>query len=234
MLSPGLLSNRYRDRIPAERVRDLLRKPSNSITLRCRNRWKKDCMFTECTWHHPPPACRIDAGTLTVKTGEDTDFWRITAYDFIHDNGHFFSRPVDHDFTAQLHVRANFEALYDQAGLMVRIDPSHWIKIGAEFSDGQLMMSTVLTNEMSDWAVMPAPAIGAGFWLRVTIQSGTVRAQYSLDGVNWPLLRLAPFPVAATYLVGPMCCTPQRAGLEVHFTGFSVQPALQKDLHDLS
>ena len=191
-------------------------------------------MFTDCTWHQRPPAFQLVDGTLKVVTGENTDFWRITAYDFIHDNGHFFSKPVDHDFTAQIHVRANFQELYDQAGLMVRIDASHWIKVGAEFSDGQLMMSTVLTNEMSDWAVMPAPAIGDGFWLRVTIRSGTVRVQYSVDGVAWPLLRLAPFPAADSYLVGPMCCTPQRAGLAVHFTAFSVQPALQKALHDLS
>lgn len=191
-------------------------------------------MFTDCRWHQTPPVCQIDDGTLTVITSEKTDFWRITQYDFIHDNGHFFGKTVDREFTAELHVRANFQELYDQAGLMVRIDERRWIKIGAEFSDGKLMMSTVLTDEMSDWAVMPAPAISEGFWIRVTVRSGTVRAQYSVDGVYWPLLRLAPFPVADAYLVGPMCCTPQRAGLEVHFSDFSVQPALQKDLHDLS
>ena len=117
---------------------------------------------------------------------------------------------------------------------MVRIDASHWIKIGAEYSDGRLMLSTVLTDEQSHWAVMPAPAMSDGFWIRVTVGSGTVRAQYSVDGVAWPLLRLAPFPAADSYLVGPMCCTPQRAGLEVIFSQFSVQPALQKGLHDLS
>jgi len=117
---------------------------------------------------------------------------------------------------------------------MVRIDETRWIKIGVEFSDDQLMLSTVLTNEKSDWAVMPAPFICDGFWIRVTIGSGTVRAQYSVDGIVWPLLRLAPFPVAGHYLVGPMCCTPKRGGLEVLFSKFSVQPALQKDLHDLS
>ena len=191
-------------------------------------------MFNECTWLQTPPEHQIDHDALKVITSENTDFWRITEYDFIHDNGHFFGRPVDHAFTAQLHVRADFQALYDQAGLMVRIDETRWIKIGVEFSDDQLMLSTVLTNEKSDWAVMPAPFICDGFWIRVTIGSGTVRAQYSVDGIVWPLLRLAPFPVAGHYLVGPMCCTPQRGGLEVIFSEFSVQPALQKDLHDLS
>ncbi|GAA0434979.1 DUF1349 domain-containing protein [Massilia aurea] len=191
-------------------------------------------MFNECTWLQTPPEHQIDHDALKVITSENTDFWRITEYDFIHDNGHFFGRPVDHAFTAQLHVRADFQALYDQAGLMVRIDETRWIKIGVEFSDDQLMLSTVLTNEKSDWAVMPAPFICDGFWIRVTIGSGTVRAQYSVDGIVWPLLRLAPFPVAGHYLVGPMCCTPKRGGLEVLFSKFSVQPALQKDLHDLS
>lgn len=191
-------------------------------------------MFTDCIWHQPPPRFRIDGDALRVVTGNETDFWRITQYDFIHDNGHFFGKTVDDAFTAQIRVQANFQELYDQAGLMVRIDERRWIKIGAEFSDGKLMMSTVLTNEKSDWAVMPAPAISQGFWIRATVRGGTVRAQYSVDGVDWPLLRLAPFPIADCYLVGPMCCTPTRAGLEVNFSEFSVKPALERDLHDLS
>lgn len=191
-------------------------------------------MFSQCTWYNEPPVFHVDNDTLKVVTGEETDFWRITSYDFIHDNGHFFSRPVSGDFTAQLRVRADFRELYDQAGLMVRIDARRWIKMGVEFSDGQLMMSTVLTDDKSDWAVMPAPAFSDGFWLRVTVSRGAIRVQYSIDGMTWPMLRLAPFPAAEGYQVGPMCCTPKRAGLEVAFSEFSVGPALDKDLHDLS
>ena len=191
-------------------------------------------MFSQCEWLNEPPAYRIDGDALNVVTGENTDFWRITSYGFIRDNGHFLARPVAGEFTAQIRVRAAFKDLYDQAGLMVRIDERRWIKAGVELSDGHLMMSTVLTNDKSDWAVMPAPALTDGFQLRVTVGRGVVRVQYSVDGIAWPLLRLAPFPVCDGYLVGPMCCTPQRAGLEVTFSEFSVGPALGKDLHDLS
>lgn len=191
-------------------------------------------MFSQCRWYNEPPVFHVDDDTLNVVTGAETDFWRVTSYDFIRDNGHFFSRPVSGDFTAQLRVQAAFEELYDQAGLMVRIDARRWIKVGAEFSDGQLMMSTVLTDDKSDWAVMPAPAFSDGFWLRVSVSRGAIRVQYSIDGATWPMLRLAPFPVADSYQVGPMCCTPKRAGLKVEFTEFSVGPALDKDLHDLS
>lgn len=190
--------------------------------------------FAGCTWMNPPPKSSIAQDTLYVTTAHDTDFWRITSYGFIHDNGHFFAKKVNGGFTAQVRVHANFKDLYDQAGLMVHIDEKTWIKVGAEFSDGQPMFSTVLTNGKSDWSVMPAPAYKDGFWIRITVSDGVVRAQYSVDKKSWPMLRLAPFPDAAQYAVGPMCCTPKGQGLDVKFSEFELTAALKKDLHDLS
>lgn len=191
-------------------------------------------MFDRCTWINEPPSHHLGSGVLRAVTGDRTDFWRVTSYGFIRDSGHVFAAPVEGGFTAQVRVRADFTQLYDQAGLMVRIDERRWIKAGVEFSDEQPMLSTVLTNELSDWAVTPAPPLPDGFWLRMTVDQGVIRVQYSSDGRLWPMLRLAPFPVAERYLVGPMCCSPQRAGLEVQFSDFTVGPALGKDLHDLS
>jgi len=191
-------------------------------------------MFTQGSWLNQPKTWSADGAQLCVTTDEKTDFWRKTSYGFIRDSGHFFGTHIDGDFTAQLHVAAQYSALYDQAGLMVRIDEQNWIKCGVEFSDGQLLLSSVLTLDKSDWAVSIAPAMPDGFWLRVTIEKGVIRVQYSTDGRHWPLLRLAPFPEAGSYRVGPMCCTPERGGLEVVFSRFSIAPAQQKDLHDLS
>ncbi len=191
-------------------------------------------MFTQGSWLNAPEKFTRDEAQLRVTTDANTDFWRTTSYGFIRDSGHFFGTHVDGAFTAQLHVAAQYSALYDQAGMMVRIDAQHWIKCGVEFSDGQLLLSTVLTLDKSDWAVSLAPAMPDGFWLRVTVEKGVIRVQYSTDGLRWPLLRLAPFPEAGHYLVGPMCCTPERGGLEVVFLQFSLGPALQKELHDLS
>lgn len=191
-------------------------------------------MFTQGSWLNAPEKFTRDEAQLRVTTDANTDFWRTTSYGFIRDSGHFFGTHIDGAFTAQLHVAAQYSALYDQAGMMVRIDAQHWIKCGVEFSDGQLLLSTVLTLDKSDWAVSLAPAMPDGFWLRVTVEKGVIRVQYSTDGLRWPLLRLAPFPEAGHYLVGPMCCTPERGGLEVVFSQFSLGPALPKELHDLS
>ena len=33
------------------------------------------------------------ATSLVVSTGRNTDFWRKTAYGFVHDDGHFLGSP---------------------------------------------------------------------------------------------------------------------------------------------
>ena len=91
-----------------------------------------------------------------------------------------------------------------------------------------------MTVDRSDWATGTYDGDPADFWIRATVSEGVIRLQVSPDGRRWPLLRLAPFPKAASYLVGPMCCTPERSGLEVEFSAFEVTPPLGKALHDLS
>lgn len=190
--------------------------------------------FSGCGWLNEPASWRVEAGRLHVATDAGTDFWRRTHYGFERDSGHFFHCGTGAGFTAQVRVQARFEALYDQAGIMVRVDAGHWVKAGIEVSDGRAMLGSVLTAGQSDWATGAYGGDPGDFWMRATVGGGVLRLQVSADGVTWPLLRLAPFPEAATYLVGPMCCTPERAGLEVVFSDFEAGPARGKDLHDLS
>ncbi len=191
-------------------------------------------VFEECHWLNEPTAWAITADGLRVTTDKATDFWRTTHYGFIRDNGHFFGRDVRGDFTASLRIRANYTDLYDQAGIMVRVDETTWIKAGVELSDGAALLSSVLTIGQSDWATGPYSGDPADFWMRVTLRRGVLRVQASADGIRWPLVRLCQFPGAETLMVGPFCCTPERSGLDVRFSDFEVGPAMERDLHDLS
>jgi len=185
-------------------------------------------------WLNEPATWSLDDNQLHVVTDKATDFWRETHYGFIRHNGHFFFLESTGDFTAQVHVRARFETLYDQAGLMIRLDGETWLKAGIEYNDGAPMLGSVLTVGKSDWATGPFNGDPADFHLRVTVADDVLRLQYSTEGVHWPLVRLAPFPKAASYQVGPMCCTPERAGLHVSFSDFSLAAPNGKALHDLS
>ena len=43
---------------------------------------------------------------------------------------------MEGDFSAEVLVNGYYEELYDQAGLMLRVDALNWIKAGIEFTDG--------------------------------------------------------------------------------------------------
>jgi regulation of enolase protein 1 (concanavalin A-like superfamily) len=191
-------------------------------------------MFEQCHWLNEPAEWAAEADQLTVVTNRGTDFWRETHYGFTRDSGHFFGREMEGGFTATLRVRARYESLYDQAGIMVRRDGETWIKAGIELSDGEALLGSVLTLGRSDWATGPYRGDASDIWLRVTVNGGVLRLQASSDGLQWPLVRLCPFPAAPRYLVGPMCCTPERAGLKVVFSDFILTPPTGKALHDLS
>jgi regulation of enolase protein 1 (concanavalin A-like superfamily) len=191
-------------------------------------------MFEHCGWLNEPRDWSLQGAVLSVTTDANTDFWRETHYGFTRDSGHFFQFPTAGDFTASLRVQARYDELYDQAGLMVRIDETSWVKGGVEMSDGRAWLSSVLTLGRSDWATGVFDGDPSDFRLRATVKSGVLRLQVSSDGRVWRLARLSPFPRAASYAVGPMCCTPERAGLQVRFSEFTVGPALERGLHDLS
>ncbi|MDR6145680.1 regulation of enolase protein 1 (concanavalin A-like superfamily) [Sphingomonas sp. SORGH_AS870] len=186
-------------------------------------------------WLNEPRQWSVDAaGDLTLVTDQGTDFWRETHYGFTRDSGHFLGFTAPDAFTAQLRIRGRYDKLYDQAGIMVRVDERRWVKAGIELSDGRAMLSSVLTDGRSDWATGPYTGDAADFWMRATVAKGVLRLQVSADGRTWPLVRLAPFPVATAYQVGPMACTPERSGLSVRFSDLRITAPLGKDLHDLS
>lgn len=186
-------------------------------------------------WLNKPSHCQsIAEHALEIVTDFQTDFWRETHYGFIRDSGHFLGFETTGGFTAQVRVNADFRELYDQAGIMVRLNEETWLKAGIEYNDGMPMISSVLTRGTSDWAPCSFSGDPTDFWLRVTVSDGVLRLQYSADGMTWPLLRLAPFPDADRYTVGPMCCTPERQGLKVRFSEWSLTPPLGRDLHDLT
>lgn len=191
-------------------------------------------MFETMKWLNPPQQQSVQAHQVQMRTDPNTDFWRETHYGFTRDSGHFLYHETAGDFSAQLKIQGDYAHLYDQAGLMVRLDERHWIKIGAEVSDGTTLLSSVLTVGQSDWATGSFPGDPSEFWIRVSVTHGVLRVQVSLDGRHWPLVRLASFPIAASYQVGPFSCTPERGGLEVVFSEFQISAPNGKALHDLS
>ena len=190
--------------------------------------------FRSGQWLNAPATSEVSEHSLAITTDQNTDFWRETHYGLIRDTGHFLGVATGDGFTATVRIQGEFRSLYDQAGLMVRIDEKRWVKTGVEFTDAEAFLSTVVTDGKSDWSVSQPFKELEDFYIRVTLSNGAMNIQASRDGRFWPLLRLAHFPTASTYRVGPTACTPERSGLVVRFSEFEVTPATTKDLHDLT
>ena len=187
--------------------------------------------FVAMSWLNDPPQWSVDGDVLRVVTGSNTDFWRNTFYGFTRDSGHFLHTEVSGDFTAEVTISGEFEALYDQSGLMVRVDAANWLKTGVEFTDGAMHLSTVVTRGFSDWSMAPVTASDGRLSLRVTRHDTALRVQYRDDAGGWPLLRLGYLPMTETVQVGVMCCSPERAGFAATFTDFGVGVPIGRDLH---
>ncbi len=175
-------------------------------------------------WFNPPPSWKDEAGCLKVTTGPKTDFWRKTHYGFINDNGHFYYQEVRGDFRAEAKITGAYRELYDQAGLMLRIDAENWIKTGIEFFDGLQHASAVVTRDFSDWSVVRLPQPPASLWLRVERKAEAVNIFYSVDGQQYWLLRSAYLPPTDSIQVGPVCASPTGQGFEAVIEDMKIQP----------
>lgn len=183
------------------------------------------------TWLNPPQSWSIVSDVLHVKTNSKTDFWQETHYGFYRDDGHFLHVPVASDFSASIVFDGLYEELYDQAGLMVRIDAKTWIKFGIEHSDGVTNFSFVATRGRSDWSVISRPKLTGPQSVRITRIGSALFAHYKSGADLWQLMRLCPFPDDCPVLVGPMACSPQRAGFKVQFSEFRIDPPIDNPLH---
>jgi uncharacterized protein len=179
-------------------------------------------------WFNEAPTWREEEGTIHVTTGSNSDFWRKTHYGFIRDNGHFYYELVKGDFDVEVKVAGQYKDLYDQAGLMVRVDEENWLKCGIEYVGGVQLISAVFTRDFSDWSVAPLPDNPSFIWLRLTRRSEAIEIQYSRNGIDYTLLRMGYLLPSESAGVGIMCASPDGDGFPVTFEEFSIKNPVNK------
>jgi hypothetical protein len=174
-------------------------------------------LIARMKWMNEPASSNRSGDKLVVRSRAKTDFWRKTFYGYITDNGHFFHLPANGEFTFQARVNGQYGALYDQAGLMVRLDAENWMKCGTEFFDGQRHASVVFTRDFSDWSTMPDLSNTAPVWWRAVRKKDSLETLCSLDGKNFTSVRQGYFAPDARVEVGIMCAAPEGPGFEATF-----------------
>jgi uncharacterized protein len=186
----------------------------------------QDVAWHTAAWLNGPPDVQVDGSDLVVTTADNSDFWRTTSYGYITDTGHALLTPLTADTAVEVTFLATFDALYDQAGVLVRVDPQQWLKAGVEMSDGALQLGAVRTDGLSDWSQSPVPEwAGRPVTVRVSRAGDALTVRARVADEPWRTIRLAPLAPDAVATAGPFCCSPTRAGLRVRFTRFTVGPS---------
>jgi uncharacterized protein len=174
-------------------------------------------LLSRMTWLNPPAQENYEAGVARIRSKGRTDFWRKTFYGYITDNGHFMHTRVAGDFLFQARVDGNYSQLYDQAGLMVRLDETQWMKCGSELVEGKRWASVVFTRDYSDWSTMDdLTQVGPVYW-RVVRKKDSIEAQCSKDGEKFLTIRQGYFPAKVETMVGIMCAAPEGGGFDATF-----------------
>lgn len=173
-------------------------------------------LFDRMKWFNEPASAKQSGSQLDVVTSAKTDFWRKTFYGYITDNGHFFYLPIAGDFILESKVTGMYADLYDQAGLMVRVDAENWMKCGIELVDGVEHASVVMTRDFSDWSTVGGITTKTTWW-RVVRKGDSLESLYSLDGKAYMSTRLGYLKLPKTVNAGIMCASPEGKGFKCTF-----------------
>jgi regulation of enolase protein 1 (concanavalin A-like superfamily) len=176
-------------------------------------------------WTVPPVRLEQADQDLLVECAAGSDLWRTTSYGFVHDDAHGLLAELPDGSAMEVSFVLGGSEQFDQAGLLLRADPEHWVKAGVEHADGHLNVGAVVTDAVSDWSTWPVGWSGREVWVRASRlgDAVTIRA-HGGDG-RWQLVRLAPIDPTLPWRAGPFAAAPSRAGLEVRFTGWWIGPA---------
>lgn len=192
--------------------------------------FKKSRFDTRLEWLNPPELWAIEPGqpALVVSPNPNTDFWQETHYGFRADNGHFLFARVDGDFVITTKIRYRPLHQYDQAGLMIRISPTSWIKASVEYEpEGPSRLGAVVTNNgYSDWSTQPFPRRRREFWLRIRREDTDYIVETSEDGSHWVQIRLARLlddKAGSTVSCGLYACSPTSGGFVAEFDFLAVE-----------
>lgn len=173
-------------------------------------------------WFNEPKQWEIKDNTLSMFVTPQSDYWRISHYGFTVDDAPFYYSTYGGEFEVKVKITGDYQARFDQAGLMLRIDHENYIKTGIEFVDGKFNLSTVVTHKTSVWSVIaldkPVPYI----WIKAIRRLDAVEIFYSFDDKNYTMMRNAWLQDNSPVMVGVMGASPDGKGFNAKFEHFKV------------
>jgi regulation of enolase protein 1 (concanavalin A-like superfamily) len=182
----------------------------------------KKIAWSQGTWTRQPASVSELDGSLKFESIEASDWWRITSYGFIHNDGHALITDFPNESAMEVSFILDYTEQFDQCGIFLTADDENWIKAGVEFCDGYPQVGAVVTRTTSDWSsARIAQWVGKEVTVRASRSGDAITIRAGIGG-DLQLVRVAPLTSTLTWKAGPMACAPTRAGLVTTITGWSI------------
>ena len=182
----------------------------------------KTIAWSEGTWTRKPVSVVEVDNAIKVESIEGSDWWRITSYGFIHNDGHALVKDFANDTAMEVTFILDYTEQFDQCGIFISADDENWVKAGIEFCDGYPQVGAVVTRTTSDWSSSRISEwMGKEVTVRASRSGDAVTIRAGING-DLQLVRVAPLDPTREWSAGPMACAPTRAGLVTTITGWRI------------
>ncbi|PZU93212.1 MAG: DUF1349 domain-containing protein [Pseudanabaena sp.] len=147
--------------------------------------------LNQAQWINQPQHFTVSRESITIATEPNTDFWQRTYYGFQNDNAPAILLTSDLNFSFTTRVSFNYQARFDQAGVIIYMDRDNWFKASVEFENTKMSrLGSVVTNHgYSDWATTDISTISS-IWYRLSRRGADFLIEHSLNGEDFKQMRI--------------------------------------------
>jgi len=198
--------------------------------------------FTVGKWFFEPKVSEVTQDFVSITTEPETDFWQRSYYGFRNDNAPALQIESEENFTFTTKVSFDYQAQFDQCGLIIYLDSENWFKASIEYENEAFSrLGSVVTNlGYSDWATSDIP-LPEAIWYRLSRRGPDFLIESSFDGVTFKQMRIfhlhklgettpemgkcnPPLPANNVVSFGVYACSPLKSSFTATFTDMRLEP----------
>lgn len=195
-------------------------------------------------WVNEPKAYHLSESSIEIVTEPKTDLWQRTYYGFRNDNAPALLFREERDFTFTVKTDFDYQAQYDQCGVLIYIDSDNWFKASIEYEteDFARLGSVATNNGYSDWATRDIEN-RQRMWYRLSRRGPDFLIESSFDGADFEQMRIFHIhalgqtspdksssavknPTGSPVPFGIYACSPGNSSFIARFSEIAIEPSV--------
>lgn len=174
------------------------------------------------SWMNEPLSWEFVEESLQIDVPESADFFQDPAGVNVRSSAPFLYCEAEGDFSLTARVDVDMVDAYDSGCIMVMVDEKRWAKLCFELVNQTPTIVSVVTKNVSDDCV--SEKIGtAKPYLRILRSGNCFGFHYSLDAVEWTLVRFFGMDAPRIVKIGVVGQCPVGKGTIVRFKRFDLE-----------